>query len=306
MLETWDWLPGVRVKREDLNPTGSHKDRAAAYQLALAAERGERGVVISSSGNAAIATSRYAELYGIPAIVTLHPDIDPHKLAAIDGATTTIISTVRAINTAKRIAREYSIPNLRPSTSDDAVQAYQSLGEELVTAAGEIDDIVVFGTSGATALAIAQQVALHKSLAAVQFVQGSGNAAIAEQLGAEAVNETADTAVAAGRLGVRHSRRSSAVCEAVTATGGRGWIVSPGQAEEVSVEAARHGVVLSVESAANLCVARARAESGRRVVCIVSGSPPQSRNKIGVHTIDAADEFIALEALAAMQWGEAQ
>ena len=108
-----DGFPTLLLKREDMNPTGSHKDRAASYQLALAAAQQVPGVVISSSGNAGIATSRYAALHGIPAFVCIHPATDPDKIAAIDGATTTLIVTERAINTAKLLSRN-APSSLRP------------------------------------------------------------------------------------------------------------------------------------------------------------------------------------------------
>ena len=122
--------------------------------------RGDRAVTISSSGNAAIATSRYAALHGVPAVVFVHPETDPAKLASIDGTTTTLVVGERAINGAKLLARELRIPNLRPSTSDEALVGYASLGEELAgELPDEVDAVVLFATSGATALAVAEAMA---------------------------------------------------------------------------------------------------------------------------------------------------
>ena len=49
----------VYLKREDLNPTGSFKDRSLAYQISAHLQDGEKNFVISSSGNAAISAIGY-------------------------------------------------------------------------------------------------------------------------------------------------------------------------------------------------------------------------------------------------------
>ncbi|MCW2925351.1 MAG: putative Pyridoxal-phosphate dependent enzyme, partial [Thermoleophilia bacterium] len=198
--------PRLLLKRDDRNPTGSHKDRAAAYQLAAAAARGDRAVTISSSGNAGIATSRYAALHGMAAAVFVHPTTDPAKLASIDGTTTTLVMTERAINGAKLLARELRIPNLRPSTNDESLVGYASLGEELVAELpAACDTVVIFATSGATAIAVCDVLARARHEVQVHVVQGEGNASLVDP-GSETTDASAHGA-AAGRLGVRRSRR---------------------------------------------------------------------------------------------------
>ena len=44
-------LDNIYLKREDNNPTGSHKDRGLAYHLSYYIKKGYRDFVISSSGN---------------------------------------------------------------------------------------------------------------------------------------------------------------------------------------------------------------------------------------------------------------
>jgi threonine synthase len=59
-LLEFDWLPGVYVKNEAANPTGSHKDRFAASVVAHALALGRERVVIGSSGNAGLSLAAYA------------------------------------------------------------------------------------------------------------------------------------------------------------------------------------------------------------------------------------------------------
>lgn len=279
-------------KREDKNPTGSHKDRAAQYQLALAAERSERAVTISSSGNAAIATSYFAAATNIPAIVFVHPDTDLEKLAAISGNTTTVVVSRRAINGAKLLARELHIPNLRPSTNDDAVEGYKSLGDELTEELDEsVDAVVLFVTSGATALAVAQVLHEKRPKIQVHIVQGEGNAAIVEPE-LQTTDESAHNA-AAGRLGVRRSRRAKPLLKAIAKTGGKGHVVSIDEVMYARELLDEEGIIVSDESAANVVVARRLADEGLSVCCVISGAPAPSGGRPR-HVVQVNDELEAL------------
>jgi threonine synthase len=70
--------PGLVWKREDLNATGSFKDRGADVLAALAAARGAERFVLDSSGSAALAGAAAAARKGIP--ITVHA---PEAVSAI-------------------------------------------------------------------------------------------------------------------------------------------------------------------------------------------------------------------------------
>ena len=78
-------LERLAVQREDLNPSGSHKDRGAAFQLSRARAGSQRGdwLVISSSGNAALASAAYAAAAGLRLATCLSPETPPEKLALL-------------------------------------------------------------------------------------------------------------------------------------------------------------------------------------------------------------------------------
>jgi threonine dehydratase len=249
-------------------------------------------VVISSSGNAAIATSAFAQLHALPAIVCVHPATDPDKLASIDGRATLLVVTERAINSAKLIARSLGIANLRPSVDDDAVTGYASLGDELAQElpAG-IDSVVMFATSGATAIAVAQVLHVKRPEVAVHVVQGEGNAALVDS-DAQVTDATAHGA-AAGRLGVRRSRRARQLRRAMELTGGRGHVATSSDVKQARALLATHGIVVSDESAANVAIAQQLADSGERVCCIISGAPVGASD-VAAARVNAADEHEAL------------
>lgn len=295
-LERSEADPRLLLKRDDRNPTGSHKDRAAAYQLAAAAARGDAAVTISSSGNAAIATSRYAALHDLPAFVFVHPATDPVKLASIDGSTTTLIVTERAINGAKLLARELRIPNLRPSTNDESLVGYASLGEELASELPEdIDVVVMFATSGASAIAVADVLARTRPRIQVHVVQGEGNTGLVAP--EREITDAGAHGAAAGRLGVRRSRRGRELRAAIKATGGAGHV-----ATDADVDAAREllvadGIVVSDESAANIAIGRQLADAGHHPCVLLCGAPAGSSG-VEPTRIEAADEHEALRLVA--------
>lgn len=57
------------IKDESQNPTWSFKDRAASLAASVALQSGARGLVASSTGNAAAATAAYARRAGLPALI---------------------------------------------------------------------------------------------------------------------------------------------------------------------------------------------------------------------------------------------
>ena len=289
--------PSLLLKREDANPSGSHKDRAACYQVARAASRGDSAVVISSSGNAAIATSRYAAAHGLDALIFVHPDTEPAKLAAIDGATTTLVVTARTINSAKRVSVALRVPNLRPSVHDDALCGYATLGDELIDA--DIDTLVIFATSGATAIAAGQVLQRERPDVQLHFVQGEGNAQLAAPASAGDIPDTANSPAAAGRLGVRRSRRGDQLLEVVAATGGLGWVASHDDVAQARTRLIELGIESGDESAANLAIASRLVEQGRKVACIISGAPPHPTSTGPLRVVHADDEWHAIDQLQA-------
>ncbi|MFS0788809.1 pyridoxal-phosphate dependent enzyme [Shouchella sp. 1P09AA] len=64
-----DGFDNIIVKNESTNPTGSHKDRISSYTISSAISQGYKGVVVASSGNAALSISSYAAYAGIKCVV---------------------------------------------------------------------------------------------------------------------------------------------------------------------------------------------------------------------------------------------
>ncbi len=81
--------PGVEVyvKLEYMNPTGSHKDRAALYMIRDAVEKyglREGDVVVeASSGNMAISVAFVSGFYGLRSVIVVEEEASPEKVAML-------------------------------------------------------------------------------------------------------------------------------------------------------------------------------------------------------------------------------
>lgn len=62
----WANVPGLILKHEGHNPTGSFKDRGMTVALSKALEEGRRAVVCASTGNTAASAAAYAARAGLP------------------------------------------------------------------------------------------------------------------------------------------------------------------------------------------------------------------------------------------------
>lgn len=148
------------IKREDLHPIGSHKGRSIAYQLSTLRSIGAKKIVLSSSGNAAVALAQLNQFF--PAFVFVSPDMDSAKkaqLAMADQTHTQIISTAFPRNFAQYLVKKYDYRDIRPSQSDEAIVGLRTLGLELaeqVSDLGSQYSIYIVTTSGANTLGMFQ------------------------------------------------------------------------------------------------------------------------------------------------------
>src|ERR1700712_4462239 len=65
----WTGIDQLYLKMEPQNPTGAHKDRFHAVNVAMAKALGMRGVVALSTGNHGLSMSAYAAAHGLQSVV---------------------------------------------------------------------------------------------------------------------------------------------------------------------------------------------------------------------------------------------
>jgi len=161
------------LKREDLNPSGSIKDRAVVKQLTWAKKNGYSQVAISSSGNAGISVAYWAPRFSLQATIFVSPKINPAKLKKINNLKAKIKITPRPISGCVKFCFGNQILNLRQSKDPRAIKGFSELGKELakqLLAVGKEKAAVFFPvSSGATLCGVTKGV-LETELPITPFI----------------------------------------------------------------------------------------------------------------------------------------
>lgn len=78
-LAEWAGFDGeLYIKDESRNPTGSHKDRLNLCTVSAAVAVGAPGITVASSGNHGAAAAAYASRAGLPCVLFITQDTEPH------------------------------------------------------------------------------------------------------------------------------------------------------------------------------------------------------------------------------------
>ncbi len=169
-------IPSLWLKREDLHPYKSHKGRSIPYMIDTAVLQGTTHFLISSSGNAALASVLHINKCNTDRVhknlplltleIFIGQKISAQKLSYIEDAIKALLSLPSQTITLTRserplqamIQRTETLPeaySLRQSTDDTALFGYTELAEELKEIPN-ISDIFIGTSSGTTAQALAQ------------------------------------------------------------------------------------------------------------------------------------------------------
>ncbi|MGE0641552.1 MAG: threonine synthase [Thermoanaerobaculia bacterium] len=160
LIEGWTPLvevePGILVKDESRNPTGSFKARGMALAVSMAKALGASSLSTPSAGNAAGALAAYGAAAGIPVTVAM-PDDTPR--AFVDecrhyGAEVRLVAGT--ISDAGRHLREqgpagaFDVSTLREPYR---IEGKKTMGFELWEQLdGQLPDVIVYPTGGGTGL----------------------------------------------------------------------------------------------------------------------------------------------------------
>jgi threonine dehydratase len=161
-------LKNIYLKREDLNKTGSAKDRAIIFQIENLKKQGFKQAVISSTGNAAISASYYCNLHQIKLTVFLSPKINPNKLKLIKKNKCQIILSDKPISDAVKFSKKNKSYFLRQSTDPIALVGYQEIGKELIKELPQATSIFIPVGSGSTLLGISKSLNPSIKIYAIQ------------------------------------------------------------------------------------------------------------------------------------------
>jgi len=161
-------LENIYFKREDLNETGSAKDRAIVFQIENLKKNGFNNAVISSTGNAAISASHFCHLNKIELTIFLSPKVSPAKLALLKKNPCQIIFSDKAISDAFKFAKKNNYYLLRQSTDPSALVGYQEIAKELIKEIPLITSIFIPVGSGSTLFGISKSLNSSVKIFAIQ------------------------------------------------------------------------------------------------------------------------------------------
>lgn len=279
--------PEIWLKREDQHPYGSHKGRSIPIMIKEYRKReGFHHFVISSSGNAALAAAITVSKHNqnnpgssVRLQIFVGQNIPNTKLAHlkkyVDGSNVTIDQVERPKQTAFQLEKEQpeTIKFLRQSTDDLALRGYLSLAEDL----GKIPDLcAVFipTSSGTTAQAIAENFVQMEKHIQVHVVQTEACHPIAEALGGKGGSSESSVA---GAIVDNVAHRKEACANAVTQTGGKGWIVNDAEIKEAaSLVKQQSNLDISPNAALSVAGLKKALAAGWMcegpVVCLITGA----------------------------------
>lgn len=216
------------VKREDLNPTGSQKDRSAAYLISWALQNGYKMLTISSSGNAAISSAAYCARAGIHLIANISPDTNKGKVSRLVNLGATVVVSNEPIKFSRYLEKVHNIPNLRPSTNPYATEGYKSIAYEIIESSFSIDAIFLYVSSASTLVGLSEALTSYKQhnpnykLPQIHAVQSGIVNSLATAWG-YSCNISKRSIV--GDLGVKRTMRKGEAIRFIHETGGSVWYI---------------------------------------------------------------------------------
>lgn len=274
----------IYLKREDLNPTGSHKDRSLAFQISAHLAEAKTKLAISSSGNSVIsAIYLIKDRPEITLDIFLSPKLNATKRARIERflgmqlpefSDSTVGNfkfhfTNKAVSESVKYAKQNQLTLLRGSQDPYALEGFKTLGYEVAETLPEVTDLFFPVSSGTTL--IGTSMAFSGSVPRLHVCQTEAVNLIAREFDNEysaASGSIADSIV--DRVGHRRAE----VIEAVKQSGGSGWVISDKEIEYALNLLKAEDINSSAEGALTLASYLKAASKGnqmKHVVCIISG-----------------------------------
>jgi threonine synthase len=284
-------LPNLYFKLENLNPTGSYKDRFAAALVSEMIGNQQTRCIATSSGNTGAALAAYcaaAQIKCIIAVVDGAPlpklkqmQLYGAELLMIDGFGTSAEVTGRVMDHLENLTKELNLPlpisayRFCPS----GMAGVETISHEILDALDGLTEIFVPAGGGGLTLAVAKGVLAKKRQAKVHCIQPEGNDTIATSLrsGVPARSVGHSTTRISG-LQVANVLDGNETIDACKTLGGTGQTVADATILRWHKELAfREGIFCEPAGAVALAgvekaVLNGEIDPDANIVCLVTGS----------------------------------
>ncbi len=286
-------IPNLYFKLENLNPTGSYKDRFAAVLVSEMHAAGQKVCIATSSGNTGAALSAYCAAAGISCILVVvdGAPIPKVKQMQLYGAhilmvkdfgknekmTNAIFEDLEKICTSHNLPLPISAYRYCPS----AMQGVQTMVYEIQEELGEkVDHIFSPAGGGGLTLAITKGVMSVLPNTKVHCVQPEGNDTIASRLrdGQQRAKAVPSSETLISGLQVASVIDGDMVIENCRKLGGNGYVVSDSEVFKWQKQMAqKEGIFCEPAGAValaglELSILKDEVQQNETVVCLVTGS----------------------------------
>lgn len=265
-------IDSIYFKCEFKNPTGSHKDRAFAYQISQLSKKGIKKAVISSSGNSAISAARYCQIAGIDLHIFVSGKINRKKLKVLQDLGSKIITTLRPVSEAFKFSKVNNAYNLRQSTDPNAPVGYQDIATEIIKEGIVLDGVFIPVSSGTAATGISMGFEKLNYTVAIHAVQTETVNPISSVFDNN-FKKSSDISLA-DAIVARYTPREEEVIAIIKKTHGSGWVISNSQIKVALSWLQSHDLNCSYEGALTLAALWKAQKSGfsfKSPVCILTG-----------------------------------
>lgn len=287
----------LQLKREDLNPTGSHKDRGLTFQLSAHIQEGGKEFVISSSGNSSISIISLIKDTDLKLHIFISERLNSDKQKRFEKIiggkinieqqepqvfnNITVHITQRPVSRAFQFANEHGYIFLRGSTDPYAIEGYKSIAFELQQQSHEhIQNIFIPTSSGTTFEGIYYgfkqmfEQGLIDQMPKLHIVQTSKINTIAKAF-YETVEFEGESL--ADSIVDKVGHRKNDVEKHIRATGGLGWIVNNAMITKAIERLNKNSVDASADGALSLAGYTLAVESQPELIlekniCLITGT----------------------------------
>jgi threonine synthase len=287
-------IADLRFKLEQLNPTGSYKDRFAGLAVGGAAAEGADRCIATSSGNTGAALAAFCASAGLKCILFVSELAPAGKLGQmqaygakvfrVKGMSIDADESLRAMNALEEATKRLGLP-LHTSAyakSPLDMDGIKTIAYELAEDVPEVTD--VFAPVGGAGLHVAisrgfadLETSGGRASPRMHVVQPAGNDTVATPLreGATAARDVSTTTSISG-LGVGHVLDGTLAIGHARRTGGMGFVADEDFIRKVQRRLAEEeGIFVEPAGATSVAGALMAAEEGRlaagTTVCILTG-----------------------------------
>lgn len=315
-------LSQLHFKLEQLNPTGSYKDRFAAMAISLLLQQGKHRFMATSSGNTGAALAAYAARYGVECNLLLN-ELTPEgklsqmlaygaRLYRVRGFGLDSQITANVFQSLRQISLEHNLPLLISAYcfSPQGMEGVKTLAYEIVEQLPEVQHIFAPVGGGGMLVAVVRGLADLGHRARVHGVQPELNDTMVSPLreGLERGRRVSTTTTLSG-LAVPEDLDATAALQAVRQTNGWGFLVNDDRVREIQAQIMAHEG-LFVEPAGVVAVAGA-IEAVRqgylppdeKVVCILTGHGFKDPQAVALANQQRSVGFIEPQSLQATLLG---